>query len=88
MNETGDARCEKRGSVSTLMPPSWASTVAWPIQVTAGCMAALADALALMKARSGVRVGVAEAGGRGKPSRAASMCHFSSAARPLGSNAR
>lgn len=37
-----------------------------------------------MKARSGVRVGVAEADGRGKPSRAASMRHFSSAARALG----
>ena len=42
--DTGEARSEKIGSVSKVMPPSWAITVAWPIQVTAGIIAAPAAA--------------------------------------------
>ena len=36
---SGDARCEKIGSVSTVAPPACTSIVAWPIQVTAGSIA-------------------------------------------------
>ena len=41
----GDARSENIGSVSTLRPPNCTSTLAWPIQVTAGSIAAPASAL-------------------------------------------
>ena len=51
---------------SRLSPPTCASTVAWPIQVTAGCMAAPAAALARTKARSAATRGVGASGGGGR----------------------
>ena len=52
-NDSGEARLEKIGSVSTLRPPSCTSTVAWPIHVTVGTIAAPAFALLWTNPRSG-----------------------------------
>ncbi len=88
MKDSGEARSENCGSVSTLRPPTCARTVAWPIQVTAGCMAARAAPFDAMNARSGATCGMGVCGGRGRPSRAASKRQRSKAPMPLGSNAR
>ena len=71
-----------------LAPPAWISVLAWPIQVSDGTIAAPATALLRRKARSAATRGVSCWGGFGRPARAASMRHFSSAAMPFGSNSR
>jgi len=65
----GEARSEKIGSVSRFRPPSWASTVAWPTQVTAGGCAG--PALPWMKPRSAGWAGMGTSGRGGSPRRAA-----------------
>ena len=83
MKLNGDARSENTGSVNTVMPPSCANIVAWPIQVMAGCMAVRALAFAEIKARSGAMRGVGVCGGLGRPSRAAANCQRRKSAKPL-----
>ena len=81
----GDARSEKIGSVRTLMPPTCTSTLAWPIQVTAGSIAAPATALRAQEVevgrrRAASRAAAARAAGRRAPRR---CFHFRSAPMPL-----
>ncbi len=83
---SGEARSEKIGSVTMLLPPTWISVLAWPIHVTEGTIAAPAPALARREASSASTRGVSCCGGFGRPARAASMRHFSNAPRPFGSN--
>ena len=83
---SGETRSENTGSVMRFSAPNCASIVAWPTQVSAGCIVAPARALAWMNAVSGATRGVGVAGGRGRPSRAALHFHFNSSPRLLGSN--
>ena len=82
---TGDARCEKIGSVSTVAPPAWTSIVAWPTHVTTRYH---------REASRGVAAQEREVGGHhrcrrprrlGRLSRSASARHCSSAPSDFGS---
>jgi hypothetical protein len=86
MNEKGEARSEKIGSVNNVIPPNCASAVACPIHVTAGAMPLPATALARKNARSGATWGVGASAGGGSPLRVAFQRQRNTSARLFGTN--